>query len=156
MDPLESVIDKIEAKTVTCDDFNQLINEAVPASTVDRVRRRTRRTPTASHIDNKTGHQHLKLPKFQARTAPKRAPTNKRAQMQHRGKAAHKRSARTQKRQYAEALTFIKKYIGKPISECQPAMEALTDKLAMRRLLIGLLNRDNLNKEWLRQIYEQL
>jgi len=155
MDLLESVISKIEAKTITIDDINALIAEAVPASTVDRVRRRTRRTPTASHIDNRSGHQHLNLPKFQARVAPKRKPVGN-TQMRHRGKAAHKRSARTQKRQYAEALQFLKKHIGKPIAECQTALAGLSDKLAMRRLLVGLLNTDNLNKEWLRGIYESL
>lgn len=87
---------KIEEGTVTADDFNRLISEATPESLRDRVRRHTTRNVTDSHIDDE-GHQKLKPPKFADRVQPKREKANN-TQMHGQGKAAHRRSARTQKR----------------------------------------------------------
>ena len=152
---IEEIKAKIESHNITAQDFNQLINESLPSSSIDRVRRRTRRTPTKSHIDAK-GHQPMQLPKLSARVLPKRRPNNTKSQMTHRGKSAHRKSARTQKRQYAEALRFIKKYVGKRSDEYKIALENLQDKNALLRLIVNLFPRPSINKEWLRMVYEDL
>lgn len=90
------IFKKIEEGTVTASDFNKLISEATPEALRDRVRRRTKKNETDSHIDDE-GHQKLKPPKFADRVQPKRERADN-TQMHGQGKAAHRRSARTQKR----------------------------------------------------------
>lgn len=90
------IFQKIEEGTVTVDDFNKLISEATPEALRDRVRRRTTQNATDGHIDDE-GHQKLDLPKFADRVQPKREKADN-TQMHGRGKIAHKKSARTQKR----------------------------------------------------------
>ena len=92
---------KIDEGTVTVNDFNQLIAEATPESVRDRLRRKVKRNETDSHIDDE-GHQKLKLPTFASRVQPKRKRANN-TQMHGQGKAAHRRSTRTQKRQQQNA-----------------------------------------------------
>ncbi len=94
---LEDVLSKIGNKTVSVHDFNNLIDEALAKSAVERVQRRVRKTPTDSHIDAE-GHQQLELPEFGARVAPKLEKDGS-DQMTHRGKMGHKQSTRTQRRQ---------------------------------------------------------
>jgi hypothetical protein len=90
------IFDKIRNGTVTETDFNKLISEAMPESVRDRVRRKTNRNPTSSHI-SQAGHQKLKLPSFAKRVQPKRKK-NPKSQMNGSGKAAHDKSTRTQRR----------------------------------------------------------
>ena len=92
---LAGILKKIDEGTVTCDDFNKLILESTPESIRDRIRRRTIKNTTDSHIDDK-GHQQLSLPQFQKRVVPKRKPLHQ--QNHGRSKIAHAHSARTQKR----------------------------------------------------------
>lgn len=90
------ILKKIKEGTVTVDDFNTLIQEAMPESVRDRVRRRTTVNPLSSHIDD-SGHQKTSLPNFTKRIAPKRERSAN-TQMSGAGKAGHRRSTRTQRR----------------------------------------------------------
>lgn len=90
------IFDKIEHGTVTKEDFDQLFTEATPEAIRDRIRRRMKVDPTENHLDS-SGHQPLAKPKMAARVQPnRRKPSD--VQMNGHGKAAHKQSARTQKR----------------------------------------------------------
>ncbi len=108
------IFNKIDEGIVTVDDFNKLISEATPEAVRDRVRRRTLKSPTKNHIDSE-GHQQLGLPKFAARVQPKRERANN-TQMTGQGKAAHRRSTRTQRRKAAaksmqENLHIVTRYL---------------------------------------------
>lgn len=109
-----SIFRKIDEGIVTADDFNKLISEATPEAVRDRIRRRTLKSPTENHIDSK-GHQQLGLPKFAARVQPKRERSDN-TQMTGQGKAAHRRSTRTQRRKAAaksmqENLHIVTRYL---------------------------------------------
>jgi hypothetical protein len=98
---LTEMLSKIDAQTVTCEDFNRfiertVIGETTPESVRDRVRRRTIKNATDSHQENETGEQPLVLPQLRVRTQPKRAPMNQ--QSHGRSTLAHRHSARTQER----------------------------------------------------------
>lgn len=99
------IFEKIGNKTVTAADFDQLIHESAPECVRDRVRRRTVRNATSSHLDQ-DGHQQLSLPTFADRIQPKRerAPGT---QMNGRGRNAHRHSARTQKRTMGESRRYM-------------------------------------------------
>jgi hypothetical protein len=61
---LTEVLSKIETQTVTCEDFNRLIErtvigETTPEGVRDRLRRRTIKNATDSHQENETGDQPL-------------------------------------------------------------------------------------------------
>jgi len=112
------IIEKIENGTVTIGDFDDLfleyvrknknaILEATPESARDRIRRRTNKNETDKHQDNK-GHQQLNQPKFAARIQPKRERANN-TQMHGQGKAAHRKSTRTQRRK-AKARSESKQF----------------------------------------------
>jgi hypothetical protein len=100
---LTEVLSKIETQTVTCEDFNRLIErtvigETTPEGVRDRLRRRTIKNATDSHQENETGEQPLTLPHFDGRVRPKRAPMNQ--QTHGRSALAHRHSARTQERNH--------------------------------------------------------
>lgn len=144
----EEISKKIENKEVTTEDFNRLISEASLASTTDRVRRRTRKTPTDSHIDAE-GHQHLTSPKFSARVSPKLEPVGDN-QMSHRGKAAHKASTRTQRRKhrkFGESIDFVATNIGKPITESM--LGTIINKSELSKVITYMLKTPNINRDWL-------
>lgn len=114
IDESHPIFSKIDEGVVTVEDFNRLISEATPEAVRDRVRRRTLKPPTESHIDDK-GHQQLGLPKFAARVQPKRERSDN-TQMTGQGKAAHRRSTRTQRRKAAaksmqENLHIVTRYL---------------------------------------------
>ena len=92
MDIFEEIMHKIDSKTVTADDFNQLITDSVASSVQERIRRRTQVNATKSHID-RDGHQPLSTPTFASRVKPKRKPNNK--QNHGRGKLGRKHSSKT-------------------------------------------------------------
>ena len=50
MDILDQIIEKIDNKTVTVEDFNRLIKESTPDGVQERIRRRTQVNATKSHI----------------------------------------------------------------------------------------------------------
>lgn len=95
---LTALLEKIERRVVLPEDFNNLIamtiGESSPEAVRDRLRRRTLRNETDSHIDNETGHQPLTLPSFQKRVQPKRKPSHQ--QSHGRSKLGHNHSVRTQ------------------------------------------------------------
>jgi hypothetical protein len=99
MDILETILTKIENKTVTIEDFNSLIVESMPESIRKRIQRRIRPSSTR-HVDNKTGHNRLDpLGKIADKVQPKRKPSH---QMSHgQSRAAHRRSAETQRQNHA-------------------------------------------------------
>lgn len=144
---LNGILKKIDEGTVTCDDFNRLIKETTPESIRDRVRRRTIKNATSSHIDPE-GHQQLKLPQFQKRVAPKRKPINQ--QNHGRSKIAHVHSARTQRKtmpgKFDEEIQFIVKHIGKNISECDLSNVNRRQLLLVSRKMLTL---PNINRDWL-------
>lgn len=88
----------IDEKIVTCGDFDLLIAESSEKSTRERVHRKMRRNPTATHIKRRTGHSPFSVGKFSVakRTHPKLRPTG---QMEHgESEAAHDRSTKTQRK----------------------------------------------------------
>lgn len=119
------VTTKIENKTVTADDFNKLISEAMPESVRDRVRRRTIVSPEESHIDT-DGHQQLKAPDLAKRVQPKRERSGN-TQMTGRGKIAHKHSAKTQAREAASTA----------VSENAILAQLLTSMEELHKLLLS-------------------
>lgn len=151
---LTDIIQKIDTNTVTVDDFNRLIQETTPESIRDRLRRRTIRNTTKSHID-KGGHQQLELPQFQKRVAPKRSPANQ--QSHGRSNIAHQHSARTQKRtmpnKFDEEVNFIVSNIGKLLSECD------FSNVDHRKLLLvstRMMAIPNINRDWLSMLNTHL
>jgi len=144
---LKGILKKIDEGTVTCDDFNRLIQETTPESIRDRIRRRTVKNATSSHID-KDGHQQLKLPEFKKRIAPKRKPEHQ--QNHGRSKIAHAHSARTQRRtmpgKFDEEIQFIAYNIGKNLSECDLSNINRRQLLLVSRKMMAL---PNINRDWL-------
>lgn len=105
------IFTKITEGTVTADDFNKLIQEAVPECLRDRVRRHTIKNATDSHQEPDTGHQPLDLPTFADRVQPKRERQNS-SQMHGRGKLGHRHSTRAQ-RQHTESKRRYMLYFDK-------------------------------------------
>lgn len=95
MDILESVLRKLEEKTATVDDFNELIAESMPESIRKRIQRRVRPDATR-HVDNTSGHNRLDpLGKIADRVQPKRKPSHP---MKHgRSRKAHRDSTEAQR-----------------------------------------------------------
>jgi hypothetical protein len=151
------ILDKITSKTITASDFNELIIEATPESTRDRVRRRmnhNNRTARSHHDEH--GHSSLSLPKIRARINPKRNRSNN-TQMQHGGRMGHRHSARTQKRtmrrSLKEAVNFVANYIGRDINE--EALESLDLKL-VDDLARKLMSKPGINRDWLFELRETI
>ncbi len=145
---LGQVLTKIEAGTVTCEDFNGLIQktvigESTPEAVRNRVRRRTTVNPAASHVDNETGHQPLNLPTFADRVQPKRQPGHQ--QSHGRAALAHKHSARTQAGMQT-AIEFIQHNVGKPLSE---EMLEGVDRESLQALATRLISQPNVDRDWL-------
>lgn len=145
------IFTKIEEGTVTADDFNKLIQEATPESVRDRLRRRQSHTQDTvrSHQDE-NGHADLSLPVMADRVQPKRKRAD-RTQMQHGGKAGHRRSARTQKRTMSkslkEAFGFFKGNIGRPID--QKLLAGVEDLSTIHAVAIKLMSKPGINRDWL-------
>jgi hypothetical protein len=155
-DVLTTVLGKIDAGTVTCEDFNGLIGktiigETTPESVRDRLRRRTIRNNTASHLEPETGHQPLTLPVVRDRLQPKRKPEHQ----QNHGRAAiaHQHSARQQAQDQAlvhrfqPALEFIRKYKGQPLTE--ELLALISDRDRLRSLATKLITRPGVDRDWL-------
>jgi len=157
-DLLDAIVamDKIDEGTVTTDDFNDLISEATPESMRDRLRRRpmVQRDTVKSHQDE-DGHADTKLPKFSDRVDPKREREG-RTQMNGRGRAGHRHSARTQKRTMGEELTprlkrairFIKENYGKPVN----TISDISDRIAVVAIAKQLMAKSDVNRDWLEDI----
>jgi len=144
---LEGILLKIENKTVTVADFNNLLQETAPESARDRVRRRTIANPTDSHIDNATGHQQLELPTFGDRLAPRRKPVKQ----QNHGRSAVGRthSQRTQARsRLAEAVKYVTVNMGKPITEDWKKL----DKEDILAVTHRLMHKPGVDSTWLRNL----
>jgi len=92
IDPIYVMIDE---GTATLDDVN-LVLEDVASAVADRIKRRTRKSPTAGHISH-SGHQSLSLPNLSGRTTPKRKRSDH-TQKHGRSKHGHDKSTRTQQR----------------------------------------------------------
>lgn len=154
---LTEVIGKIDAGTITCEDFDRFISvnyisESTPEAIRDRLRRRTIKNETDPHIEPETGHQSLKLPTFADRVQPKIKP----AHQQSHGRAgiAHRHSARTQARQIAPALEFIRKHYGKPLSE--EIISSVADQEGLKLLSTRLLTKPNIDRDWLYDLLGRL
>ena len=159
----ESILKKIKAGDITVAEFNEFINESLASSVVNRVRERTRIDPTASHIDNKAGHQPLD-PEPEIPT-PKRRPSN-RSKSKGRGKQARRRSARTERQKvteqavgqvgrYDEAVQFVNDNINKSIEECD--LSNINDKKSLHDLLTRMLSDNSwcgnsINADWVYDI----
>jgi hypothetical protein len=147
---LSLVLAKIENSSIEIDDFNKLIQEATPASVIDRVRRKV----NPNNRNNRKKHDqsgHISgLPKIAARVQPSRKRSN-RTQMQHGGKQGHRRSARTQKRtmkkSFQEAIDFFKNNIGKQIDE--GTFNIGGNKKLLIAMATKLMAQPNANREWL-------
>jgi len=161
-DVLKTVIDKIDGGTITCEDFNHLIaktmiGESTPEAIRDRLRRRTKRNETDSHIEPETGHQQLDAPTFAARVQPKRQPLHK--QGHGRSKIAHAHSARTQSRtmaasfedKYSRAINFIVENMGKIVEE-----ETLAAIPYLREVSQRLMIKPDVDHDWLYNIIIRL
>lgn len=149
---LAETLAKIKQGSVTVGDFNKLISETTPASIIDRVRRRTLRNVTKSHLDKKSGHQPLSLPNLAKRVSPKRKPVNQ--QNHGRSKIAHDHSTRTQRQNSVqEAIIYVKNHIGKPISECDFSS---LDKSVLAKVANRMASLKNINRDWLLQLVKQI
>lgn len=167
---LEDVTRKIDAGTVTCEDFNGLIaktiiGESTPEAIRDRMRRRTLKNATDSHIDNETGHQPLKLPTMAARVQPKRKPLNQ--QSHGRSSIAHAHSARTQQRtmaaslkeakvpeRFQPALDFIVENLGKELT--REVLAEIPCKTHVKALATKLMSRPGTDRDWLYALIQKL
>lgn len=167
---LESVVTKIDAGVVTCEDFNGLIaktmiGESTPEAIRDRMRRRTLRNPTDSHQDAETGHQPLSGPTMAARVQPKRAPVNQ--QSHGRSRVAHAHSARTQQKtmaaslreakvpeKFQPALDYIIEHIGKDLT--QEVLAEIPCKTHVRALVTKLMSRPGADRDWLYALIQKL
>lgn len=167
---LQTVIGKIDTGTVTCEDFNRLITktmigESTPEAIRDRVRRRTSRNETDSHIDNETGHQQLQLPTMAARVQPKRQPVNQ--QSHGRADMAHAQSAKTQQKtmaaslreavvpeKFQSSLNFLVENCEEPLSE--DLMAIVPNKVFLRALATKLMSRPGINQDWLYALIQKL
>jgi len=147
---LEEVLQKIDAKTITCEDFNRLIAETTPESIRDRIRRRTIKNETDSHQDE-DGHQQLQLPSFNRRVMPKRKPEHQ--QSHGRAKLAHRHSAKTQEKtmsaSLSEALEFVIANVNKPISESLIKPYNQTD---LRKVITTMMLKSSVNRDWLYEL----
>lgn len=148
---LNTIIKKIDNKTITCEDINELIkgsmiNETTPESIRDRIRRRVLKTNTRTHLD-KDGHSKLKTPDFAKRTHPKRKPENQ--QNHGRSRIAHKHSERTQKRIYEDEIQFVINNIGKTINESD--INRL-NKENLHKVAVKLMSKPNINRDWLNDL----
>ena len=150
MKTLDVVINKIQESTVTVEDFNQLISETTPESIRDRLRRRTLKNATKSHIDNKTGHQPLSPPDINKRVMPKRKAVNQ--QNHGRSRIANRHSQRTQARYLDEAI-FIKQNIGTPIDENKLVHINIPDLLKLATRFMSL---PNVNRDWLLSLIDKI
>ncbi len=92
------IFKKIEEQTVTIDDFDNLIQESMPESIRNRLRKRINPSDTLAkrHRDVKSGHTKLGGPTLAKRVQPKRKPINQ--QSHGLAKQAHKHSTDTQRR----------------------------------------------------------
>jgi len=147
---------KIAAGTVTTEDFNQLINEVLPSAGIERVRRRTRRAATDSHIDPE-GHQPLEPNhSIDARVNPKHHTDQGKSQMLHRGTVGHNTSTRTQRRRaksrFDEAVAYLEANIGKEDYD----LSAVQDPQALLALTARLLREGWTNRDWLYTLHQQL
>jgi hypothetical protein len=161
------IFQKITEGTVTANDFNLLIQEAVPEGMRERLRRRTARNVTDSHTDEE-GHQPLDGPVFADRIQPKREREGK-TQMHGRGRTAHRASARTQRRTMARSFhesiknlpaqvpprfkasaEFVVEFLNKPQSEFGTKLETL-DRTTLKTLATKLMAVPGINREWLEQ-----
>jgi hypothetical protein len=149
---LAETLSKIDQGNITVEDFNRLIKETTPASIIDRIRRRTLRNVSKSHIDKKSGHQPLSLPNLAKRVAPKRKPVHQ--QNHGRSKIAHDHSTRTQRQKSVqEAILYVKNNIGKPINECDYSS---LDKSTLAKVANRMASLKNINRDWLLQLVKQI
>ncbi len=167
---LQSLITKIDGGIVTCEDFNKLISttmiiETTPEAVRDRLRRRTIKNDTDSHIDNETGHQPLEPPTFAARVQPKRKPVNQ--QNHGRAKLAHAHSAKTQSKtmaasfedaaiplKFQDAMAFIIENVGKPLSD--ELLATINDKPTLHAMANKLMSKPKVNRDWLHDLIIKL
>lgn len=160
-----SIFQKIDEGTVTVDDFNALISEAMPESSRDRMRRRTLNNVSDSHQDA-DGHQQLDLPTFGDRIQPKRERANN-TQMHGRGKTGHRHSVRTQRRKskasglletvpdrFRASMEFIVDNIGKEVTE--DVLAELNDRAAAKAIITKLMSVPDINREWLSNLSDKL
>jgi hypothetical protein len=84
------------------------------------------------------------------RVQPKRERAD-RTQMQHGGRAGHRRSARTQRRTMSkslrEAVEFFQENIGKPIDE--KLLADVEDRTTLRAMAVKLMGKPGINRDWL-------
>ncbi len=156
MSSLDDVTAKITAGTVTTVDLDNLIAEARAANAVERVQRRTRRTPEDPHIDPE-GHQPLALPNLDARVVPRPANDSD-EQMDHRGEAGHRHSEREQ-RQHALATeaAWLCAQHGKPLTEAlATAKPAGVNLVNASRLAKALLRRGEGDQNWLYALIQEI
>ncbi len=152
---LQEVLVKIDTNTVTCEDFNKLIGrtmigETTPESVRDRLRRRTIKNSTDSHIEPETGHQHLTLPKMADRVQPRIKPEHQ--QNHGRARIAHRHSTKTQA--LRPAFEFIIKNHGSTITE--EVLSGVGDREILKRVACKLLTDPELDRDWLYKLVRKL
>lgn len=167
---LDAVMVKIDSGVVTCEDFNDLIKktmivETTPEAVRDRLRRRTIKNVTDSHVDNETGHQQLNTPTFAARIQPKRKPANQ--QSHGRSGIAHAHSAKTQRKtmsdslreavvpeKFKESLEFLIEHAELPIDD--DIIASVPNRFYVKALATKLMSRPGFNRDWLHTLIQKL
>jgi hypothetical protein len=147
---LETVLSKIDNCTITTEDLNNLIRESTPEAIRDRLRRRSIKNATKSHIEH-DGDQRLKPPKLADRVSPRRKPPN---QQDHgRSEIAHRHSTLTQRRnaKLTEAIAYINENQGKTIN-----ISGIQNIALMKKIIQAIIDNPNVNKVWLEQLYKAM
>lgn len=151
----DPIYEKIQNGTVTSEDFNKLISEAMPECSRDRVRRRTLDKNHDSYDEQ--GHDKFGEPNLADRVQPKieKEPGE---QMTHGGKAGHRRSTRTQRRKskFSEAINFVQNNIGKSINEYSGDLDSVSDREALYEFVTALMKKEGINRDWLYEVRSKM
>lgn len=134
------IVEKIADQSLTLEEFNSFIAEAMGGSIKERVRRRSR-VGMGIGIDNRTGHSRVKPFDLADRVHPKKRPIDK----MNNGatKPAHDQSTRTQRRKAAAVKTEGKlDTLLKLIDDQKITVTELHDKLAASNLSVFLMEKN--------------
>lgn len=151
------VLDKIEDKTLTLEEFNNYIlnswniSEAHPKGVSERVARITRRTRMGPKTGLKRNLRDKITPKYKtSRTGSSRYDPRRTS----RGKKAADKKGR--ENDFKEAIEFIAKNQGKSLQEAKEDLRKVNDKPRLRSLVSRLLLIESKNSNWFYDIVRVL
>lgn len=143
---LNDVLLKIEDGTLTTDDFNKFISEALAKGTSERLHRRTRRSVGPDDV-SMVGRV---TPKHTADNDPRKG----RGARNFRGAEKKKQDKEKQNHPewFTESIEFLSLNHNKPVSKVSVSNPAF-----LKRLVARLMHENTeFNKDWLYRLYQQL